>query len=670
MILVMIAVSVLLFSVFYFIGSYRKENSERKLLETIISQVVSVLESNEDKLEDAKKLFQDDYLNRARNLAYIIAETTDNSPSNEELQQLAKRMQVADIHMIDENGVIQTSSEEEALGLDFYKEEQLAPFIPLIESQNENDYYIEMNGYDLGNHKDMIYVGVKPFGENKGVVQIAIEPKMLAAYEQKSSIASTIESMPVRDSITIFVVNEETGKLLGISKQKSKELTIGKDGETEDIVTSLKKYVNTPGRIWINGKEKTIEVKEYDGSLVAVTSELDGIYSSLPKAISIVGVVVILLITIFSYCLYKLIDFFVIQDIQNMVRQVEQFANGDANVKFLVKRNTELSTMSDALNNLVNIVENRPQRISKVLSMIGDTFAICEYFHDLNQFFCSDNLPNLLEKDREECEQSIRMKFLELVNSPDFHKEKEMVRETSMITKNGRYLQIQTLVTDNTICTLVRDISKEKAQHQKLSNELSIANERAARDALTGLYNRHRVREFIDEWFISNQIDGILILMDLDNFKKVNDEKGHPAGDALLRQFADILFKQFRSSDMKARIGGDEFVVFIPNFLELDVLKGKLETFLVACRKGLSTYYEEHRLSVSIGAAYSNQNIHSYDELYQYADSAMYVTKRNGKDGFYINEDNVICMRSECINCRKQCRRREALYGGDNVYPS
>ena len=662
MALIMLAVSILLFCSFSFIGNFRKENVEKKLLETVTNQVVTVLKANSEKLEDAKKLFENDYLNRAQNLAYIISETMENNPSNDELRQLAERIKVTDIHIVNEEGIVTKSTEEKSIGINFYEEDELKEFIPLIESQDEDDYYIDMDGYDLKNQKDMIYVGVKLFHSEKGILQIAITPRTLAAYEQKSSIANTIESMPVRDYVTIFAVDGKTGKLLGISKDKSQILEIGEENEIEDTVTALRGYIDTPGKIKINGQERLIKVQEYDGNLVAVTSDLDALYSSLPQTVGVIGLVVGILVTISIYCLYKLIDFFVIKDVEQLVNGVNEFANGNRDVKFYASKSAELDAMSNALNRLVDILESRPQRIAKVLSMIGNNVAVYEYFEDLNQFFYSDNLPNLLGVDEEECEKMIYNKFIETVKSSDFDSEKEIIGNETITTKSGRYLKMQTLITKNTSYALIRDVSEERERYQKLSDELCIANERAARDVLTGLYNRDKIQELIDGWFSEEGNNGILILMDLDNFKKVNDEKGHPIGDKLLRQFGDLLFKQFRSSDIKARIGGDEFVVFIPNSMDLSALKGKLERFLVACRETLKVYYEEQKVSVSIGVAYSNRNVHSYEELYKRADSAMYVTKKHGKDGFYINEDNIICMRDTCINCREYCKRREAIF--------
>ena len=659
----MISISILLFSVFYFITNYKKENVEIKILESTTSQVISILKANVDKTKASEKLFESDYINRANSIAYILEKTNNNTPSSEELIKLAKRLNVADIHIVDENGIITHSSVKASIGLDFYADNQLKEFIPLIESEKEDDYYVERDGYDLKHQKEMTYVGVKPLQGGKGMIQISVSPDTITAYEQKTSISTLVESIPVRSYMTVFVVDGESGDILGISKDKEQIIEIGDLDNPEDTVATLKQYIHHPGKIRINGEEKLIQVQEYNGDLVAVSSDSDAIYNSLPETIVLVGFLVIIVITVVIYSLYKLIDRFILQDIETMVNGVDTFLNGKLPVKFQTKKHTELSIMAEGLNKWVSETERRSERISKIASMMGNTLAIYEYFNDLNQYFYSDNLPSILEMSKEECEEMIQDKFLKVIENLDEYEFKDTPREEIFITKSGKYLKMKTIISEATSCAIIRDVSEERQERQKLSRELIMAHEKAARDVLTGLYNRDKVRELIDQWFDANNQFGALLLMDLDNFKKVNDEKGHPEGDALLKKFSDILFKQFRFSDMKARIGGDEFIVFIPNRIKMDVLEDKLNVFLNACRTELKTYYEEQKVSVSIGVAYSDGRIHSYGELYQCADSAMYVAKRQGKDSYYINEDSVICMRNECAYCRKECKRREALFG-------
>ena len=126
--------------------------------------------------------------------------------------------------------------------------------------------------------------------------------------------------------------------------------------------------------------------------------------------------------------------------------------------------------------------------------------------------------------------------------------------------------------------------------------------------------------------------------MDLDNFKRVNDEAGHIVGDEVLIEFAKILSQHFREADIKARIGGDEFMIFLPNAIPEDVFELKIQTFIESCRKELSCYYTQYHLSVSVGAIFVDQSYTSFDQVYKDVDEAMYQAKRMGKDCYYIKK--------------------------------
>lgn len=637
-IMIMICVSCGLIGAFYWLNTGWKEHTELRFLESCTEQVISILKSNEEKDKTALKLFENDYIHRANSIAYVIDQTMDNDLTSVKLQKLAKLNDVEEIYIVDENGTIKTSSQTNMIGVSFYKVDLLKKFIPLIESKKTDDYYVELDGYDIKSKKEMVYIGVKPFQSKKGMIQIAVEPKILMEYKQKSSISSTISSMPTREYVTIFVLDEKTGELLGITKNNTQTLDFG-EIEKQDVLSYLKQYIGNSGKIIINGEEKLIDVKEWNGNLIGVTSDSEFIRNSSLQYLMMVTLIVVVLTIIVIVCLYKLLDYFIISDIERMVDGVNAFLNGNGKVEFHANKKTELYKMTQGLNKWVESYANKSERISKVVSMMGNTYATYEYFDDLHQVFYSDNLPDMLEVSEKECEEFILEKYSHDTIKNVMNRHLDKPEEDVIITKSGRHLKIQRMTSGNTYYAIIRDISEEQKEHEKLSNALYEANEKASRDVLTGLYNRNKAEELINTWFQDGKKTGVMLLMDLDNFKKVNDEKGHPEGDVLLKKFAHIVLHQFRDSDVKARIGGDEFVVFLPNCVEKSILKEKLNSFLINCRQELRQYYMEQGLSVSIGVAYATEMIHSYDELYHSADSAMYVAKKHGKDGYFINEE-------------------------------
>jgi diguanylate cyclase (GGDEF)-like protein len=145
----------------------------------------------------------------------------------------------------------------------------------------------------------------------------------------------------------------------------------------------------------------------------------------------------------------------------------------------------------------------------------------------------------------------------------------------------------------------------------------------ALTDDLTGLANRRRFREELEQLAAAAQRHGTplsLLLLDVDDFKEMNDRNGHAAGDEILREIAVAIRRRIRASDLAARIGGDEFAVLLPH-------TNKDEATLVA--RDLIAHLEESRatpgrLSVSVGLASGTDAL---EALFGQADSALYAAK-------------------------------------------
>lgn len=205
----------------------------------------------------------------------------------------------------------------------------------------------------------------------------------------------------------------------------------------------------------------------------------------------------------------------------------------------------------------------------------------------------------------------------------------------------------------------------EKAQGMnQMEDQLSAARTRAEYDRLTGLHNRNGFEERAEAFLKEENPGGALILMDLDNFKRVNDCEGHPAGDRVLCLFAECLRAAFRREDVIGRLGGDEFVVLICNPVPARILEEKFAALLAQVHEKLRECYEKYRLSASIGAVPVDGSVRDYRKLYRCADTALYISKYMGKDRYYINEKMIDCMRRECIGCRTDCPRSRLLREG------
>ncbi|MBQ9537573.1 MAG: diguanylate cyclase [Desulfovibrionaceae bacterium] len=159
---------------------------------------------------------------------------------------------------------------------------------------------------------------------------------------------------------------------------------------------------------------------------------------------------------------------------------------------------------------------------------------------------------------------------------------------------------------------------------------------RAYVDKLTGITNRAGFEREIEQLFANQAQHGSLFLIDLDNFKKLNDTLGHPVGDVCLKRSGRILREIFRESDLVARLGGDEFVVYAPTLEGHTVIKHKLDLLLAGLRKEFTDDSKIVTVTASIGVATTLHQQKTFDELYKVADLALYQAKAAGRNCYKI----------------------------------
>ncbi|MBO6310874.1 MAG: diguanylate cyclase [Oribacterium sp.] len=185
----------------------------------------------------------------------------------------------------------------------------------------------------------------------------------------------------------------------------------------------------------------------------------------------------------------------------------------------------------------------------------------------------------------------------------------------------------------------LEDLRKSLADRlEKKTQEVSDIKTKSRQDALTGLWNRAYTEEQVNS-IISSGGTGSLLMIDMDNFKAINDNYGHIAGDQTLKMFADTMRAHSKESDVLCRIGGDEFVAFIEGCVSKSEI-ANLASDIIAdlCRKIEEKNYNTNT-SVSIGIAMTGTDGNEFTKLYNCADKALYYVKQNGKNSFHFFSD-------------------------------
>ena len=160
-----------------------------------------------------------------------------------------------------------------------------------------------------------------------------------------------------------------------------------------------------------------------------------------------------------------------------------------------------------------------------------------------------------------------------------------------------------------------------------MSITLKKVNVVSRKDVLTGLSNRKHCNELMTQR-IANKKILCCFFMDMNGFKEVNDSLGHDAGDQLLRIIANRISSSIKSTDICARIGGDEFLVAIDS-IDKDIAENISQRIINEVHKPIEIDGEKVNVGLSIGIAFNNADLIDMESLVAAADSAMYLAKKN-----------------------------------------
>ena len=186
------------------------------------------------------------------------------------------------------------------------------------------------------------------------------------------------------------------------------------------------------------------------------------------------------------------------------------------------------------------------------------------------------------------------------------------------------------------------DVTEARERVEALRRAHKQLNLLANTDGLTGLLNRRAFIEELDKRLVRhfrNGLVGTLIYFDLDNFKKVNDVRGHQAGDEVLKAVAEAARHTLRVVDLASRIGGDEFLLWLEE-TGVDAAKSIAARLMEAAAEISKTWgVEGYPLGFSIGAVFARLDaLETAEGLIARADAAMYVAKNGGKGRMHIAE--------------------------------
>jgi diguanylate cyclase (GGDEF)-like protein len=223
-----------------------------------------------------------------------------------------------------------------------------------------------------------------------------------------------------------------------------------------------------------------------------------------------------------------------------------------------------------------------------------------------------------------------------------FENYRPITGKAEFMYQNSTFIPIQGLNGEaNSICLIIYDVTEQAVNNIELEEANDKLEIISKTDGLTGLLNRKSWEELLEKEFERQQRyseDCTLIIFDIDHFKKVNDNYGHPAGDEVIRQTADIVRQCIRKTDIAGRYGGEEYVILLPH-THVDSAKVLAERIRKKI-ESMAAHYEDYVINytVSLGLSGYHKSLTSATAWIDSADQALYVCKEGGRNQYHVFE--------------------------------
>lgn len=527
--LIVIIISLMLV-IEYVIQTMGNKRNAEKTEQVLLNQVIGILEKNTQDEEQLLSSLKEDYMVRAKAVAYIIDHNGSAEYDVEELNKIARLISVDEIHLFDEDGVIYSGTIPKYYGLEIDAGEQISYFKPMLEDKTAT--MCQDVTPNTAEGRKMMYA--MTWNEDGTImIQVGIEPLRLLAQLKQNEITKVVSDMPMYEGLNIYVANLENGEIYGATDETKIGKTLDEIGvpKSDEDLSVEKTTTKT-----IDGKKHYCMFKACDSYVVGVTFDTTTLSNNVVTTMTVVLIYLLLAVTAIVFTIKQLFR-----------------ANNERDEQLSV-----LTSMSEIYYSmhLINLAEN----------------TIMEYYayNQVKEATERSNSMDVTKISREIMHATMSDEYLERgleftdVSTLAERMTGKKIISMELLGKNVGWIRMSFItieaddaeVPKKVVCT-TQIIDGEKRREESLIY-------RSNTDELTKCYNRRAYEDdILQDDGIQTEQDFVYVSMDVNGLKSVNDTLGHEAGDELIKGASECMHKCFESYGKVYRTGGDEFVALI-----------------------------------------------------------------------------------------------------------
>ncbi len=466
-------------------------------------------------------------------------------------------------------------------------------------------------------------------------------------YESSLDVLAQIEQF-INDSIVAEEIEGENSNLFSLLKMNSDAvyyIVSGDDGEITDtteeeswgancdeIGLSFSKIQNTEKGFYsrIDGDNYYCVFKKVGNDYVGRCVDSDIMFKRIPATMLLIIVSLALVTCILTYAVSRYMNVYVVDGIHQINDKLSKIADGDMGVKVDIRTSKEFSELSDYINTMVGSLSDSASKMSYALSMTSMFIGVYEYRKSAKAVRCTEYIPRIFSLELDEWRRltSDYELFDEFITKACANPLKDEVGVYVLSEVPQQYVKVEQIEIGNEVFGVVIDVTDDVIRRRRMREERDV-------DLLTGLYNRRGLENRLEALFREPDKMGYaaLVMIDADGLKGINDTYGHEMGDAYLKKIANVINNFGIQSSLSARLGGDEYVLFLYEYEEETELINTIKTLEYVQENSTARLGENLTVPLRFSFGYSMVTAGAdYEELLKTADIRMYENKRKRKE--------------------------------------
>ncbi|MCM1263423.1 MAG: methyl-accepting chemotaxis protein [Butyrivibrio sp.] len=361
----------------FVLQTFVNQNSNTVSSQERLETVKEKLESNEENIQRLTENLSEDNLAKARAFADMLAMDSSINGNMDKLNEIKDRLKVNELHIIDEDGIITSSTIDSYIGFDMKSGEQSNAFMVIVD-----DPSIEIAQEPQQNVAEgivMQYIGVAR-KDDKGLVQVGVRPEVLESTLAGTDINVVLNSIDYGENGYVYAIDQSSGLILA-HPDNNLIGTAAKDAGFPDELTGR-------GKAKINNKSGYYQAEAYDGKIIGTFMPSNEYYSARRSQLIVVAISMLIIFGVLLVTINRLVDSKIIRGINNIITSTSGIAAGNFNITVNEKGNEEYTQLSESINKMLSsihssikenetLLEQQKADVENNKTLIRDVKSVC-----------------------------------------------------------------------------------------------------------------------------------------------------------------------------------------------------------------------------------------------------------------------------------------------------